>query len=85
MLEHNDILKLGLLYNSKLAYLDFYIPNTNICYDKEYDKGIFIENDKRFVEAIYKREGLETEIIYEGKFNNILELKNKLNELGYLL
>lgn len=85
MLEYNDILKLGLLYNSKLDSLDFYIPNTNICYSKEYDKGIFIENDKRFVEAIYKREGLETEIIYEGKFNNILELKNKLNELGYLL
>ena len=76
--------EIGLKFNTKLAYQDWYIPNTNICYDYRYDKGIFHDYETRFVEAIYKRDGFETEIIYEGEFKDVKELENKLKELGFL-
>lgn len=80
----NQLREIGLEFNSKLAFQDWYMPNTNICYDYQYDKGIFYDDDERFVEAIYKRDGFETEIIYEGEFKSFDELKNKLIELNYL-
>ena len=78
------MLEIGLKFNSKMLFLDWQIPGTNICYSCEHDKGIFHDYETRFVEAIYKRNGFETEIIYEGHFNNVQELKEKLIELGYL-
>ena len=81
---HKELENIGLKFDYKLAFQDFYIPGTNICYSPNYDKGIFHDYETRFVEAIYKRDGFETEIIYEGDFKDIQELKNKLIELGYL-
>ena len=80
----NQFKEIGLEFNTKLAFQDWRIPNTNICYDYKYDKGIFHDYETRFVEAIYKRDDFETEIIYEGEFKNLNELKNKLIELNYL-
>ena len=48
------------------------------------DKGIFHNPSTRFVEAIYTRDGFETEIIYEGELKDVKELKNKLIELGQM-
>lgn len=85
---HKELENIGLKFNTKLAFQDFYIPGTNICYSPNYDKGIFHDYETRFVEAIYKRDDtyqIKTEIIYEGNFKNVAELKAKLIELGYLL
>jgi len=81
---HKELENIGLKFNTKLAFQDFYIPGTNICYSPNYDKGIFHDYETRFVEAIYTRDGFETEIIYEGEFKDVKELKNKLIELGFL-
>lgn len=80
----NQLKEIGLEFNSKLAFQDWCIPNTNICYDYQYDNGIFHDYETRFVEAIYIRDGFKTEIIYEGDFKNVQELKDKLIELGCL-
>lgn len=79
-----ELIEIGLKFNTKLAFQDFYVPGTNICYSPSYDNGIFHDYETRFVEAIYTRDGFKTEIIYEGNFKNVQELKDKLIELGCL-
>ena len=81
---HEELLKIGFEFDSKLAFQDYKLVGTNICYSNAYDKGIFHNPSTRFVEAIYTRDGFETEIIYEGELKDVKELKNKLIELGQM-
>jgi hypothetical protein len=81
---YKELQEIGLKFNSQLAFQDYRLIGTNVCYSPNYDRGIFHDYETRFVEAIYIREGFDTEIIYVGEFKSVQELKDKLIELGYL-
>lgn len=79
---HNELLKIGFLPCYKMLYLDYYIPNTNIRFDINFDKGIFEDMDKRFTNAIYKGDAFEREILHEGDIKDIEHLLSIFKDLN---
>lgn len=77
----DELKSIGFKFDSKMISLDYYIPGTDIRYSNSYDKGIFHDPETRFVEAIYRGDAFENVILYEGNFENVTALKNKLIEL----